>query len=134
MLFSLRLIAQQNTSPVIAMDAERTPIANFMTPDSAIEFNDSTIFSAQIQIVVDDTSIINSIEIRFGKSSSEILLLKSFIFDERGSLGDGTTYFRNGYNLTLGLGENFLDIGKFYVEMKLKRSDDTYTQVFTFSR
>ncbi len=130
LFFSLRVSAQQNTYPVLDMQTACTPVANFMTADSIPVFSDSTIYAAQMQITLEDTVNISSIEVKFGKSSNDLLLQKTFVFDASGT--DGTSYLRNGYNVVLGLGNAFQDVGSFYAEMKIKRSDDSFSQVFTF--
>jgi hypothetical protein len=121
----------QNTFPVLSMQVDCTPTANYMTVDSVVHYDSTTVFAATMQIVVDDTTNISSIEVTFGKSANEVLLQKSFTFDVSGSLGNNTSFFRSGYNITLGLGE-FADISLFYADMQITRADNSISQLFTY--
>jgi len=121
----------QNTFPVLSMQVDCTPTSNYLTVDSIIHFDSTTVFNVQMQIVVDDTTNISSIEIQFGKSESEILRQKTFTFDVSGSLGDGTNYSRNGYNILLDLG-SFTDVPLFYSEMSVTRTNNSHSSVFTY--
>jgi len=124
-------VSAQNTFPILSMQLECTPISNYLTVDSIIHFDSTTVFNAQMQIVVDDTSNISSIEIKFGKNETEVLRQKTFTFDVSGALGDGTSYLRNGYNILLGLG-SFADVPLFYSEMSVTRTDNSHSSVFTY--
>ena len=126
--------AQADTYPVLAMSVNNTPIAGMMTSDSLPVITDSTLFSSSMNVSLVDTTNISSIDVSMGSTlGGSDIVQHSFTYDVSGGLGSGLSYTRDGYNLSLGLG-SFYGILSFYAEIKIHRSDGSYSDAIIYNR
>jgi hypothetical protein len=77
---------------------------------------------------------INSIKVKLGTTEGgSDLLDKSFAFDVSGNVGNGCTYSRTDYTVTLGLG-SFNGLTDYFSEVKLERANHSLTEAVIFNR
>jgi len=125
--------AQNPNFPIISMGIETTPVAND-TSGGLPDLSDSTRFNVQMSISLFDTTIVNQIEVTLSDSGATGNRLQhTFNWDVYGSTGNGTSYSRNEYYVTLNLG-NFKDLLNYFAAVRIKRTDGTYTDYINFSR
>ena len=125
--------AQDLTYPIIAMDIQTSPVA-FDTSGGLPDLSDSTLFHVVMNVSLFDTIIIDKIYVVLSDSGNTGNRIEhTFNWDAAGSMGGGTSYFRNEYDLELVLG-NFKDLLNYSATVRMKRTDGTFTDFIHFSR
>lgn len=105
---------------------------NTMLPGDTL-FKSNTNLIGKAIIVLSDTIGISKIHIKLGGfDGSGNLLNKFFLYNQQGSFNDGTTYFRKGKILTIGLG-NFVGINTYYSEVRLEDLSGAFTPLIKYS-
>lgn len=126
--------AQSNTYPIISTEVTTNCLSNCLTIDSLPYVSDSTIISVQIAIQLFDVTGISSLHVKLGTTSGgSDLLDKTFDFDVMGNVGNGCSYSRTDYLVTLGLG-NYNGLTSYFSEVILERDDHTLTDAIVFNR
>ncbi len=126
--------AQQSTYPVISTSVETTCITNCMDADSIPYISDSTAIAVVMTIDLFEVSSITSLHVKLGiASGGSDLLDKTFAFDVSGGVGNGCTYSRTDYTVTLGLG-SFDGLTSYFSEVILERDDHSHTDAIVFNR
>jgi hypothetical protein len=130
---SLHSYCQSPTYPIIIMDVNAVPISNDTT-GGLPDISDSTVFNVSMNVALFDTINIDEIIIRLGDPGlSGNRIQHTFDWDVFGPAGNGTSYSRTGYNVALFLGQ-FIGLLSYEADLKIKRSDGTFTDLVTFSR
>jgi hypothetical protein len=131
MFFVLILQAQQNTFPVLAMEAHTTAL-NIDT--TAMNVMDSILFKTEMRITITDTANLTGLQVKLRKKNNgSDLLIKNFTYDSFGTFSDSTSYNRNGFFIDLGLG-SYYGLSTFYTELIVTRSNATVSDPVIFSR
>lgn len=132
--YATNVSAQQNSYPVLSTSVETTCITNCIDADSIPYVSDSSLIQVVMTIQLFEVTDINSLHVKLGTTSGgSDLLDKTFDFDVSGSVGNGCSYSRTDYIITLGLG-NFNGLTSYYSEVKLERADHTLTDAIVFNR
>jgi len=86
-----------------------------------------------LHLEIPDTTSINSIEVSIGTSTSNSTeyLSQEFTFDQTSGLSNGQSYARNGYNITLGLG-NFPIVDLVFCKIRLKNQSGNWGSYYEF--
>ena len=127
------LINAQGTFPILKMDIQRISIAND-TSGGLPDLSDSTIFRLTMNVSLFDTINIDKIYVVLSDSGGTGNRLQhTFDWDVSGSTGNGTSFIRSEYDLVLGLGD-FRDLLNYAANVRIKRSDGSYTDLVNFSR
>ncbi len=124
----------QNSYPVLSTSVETTCITNCIDADSIPTISDSTSIAVVMYIQLFEITGISSLHVKLGTTSgSADLLDKTFAFDVSGGVGNGCTYSRTDYTVTLGLG-SFNGLTSYFSEVILERDDHSYTDAIVFNR
>jgi hypothetical protein len=124
----------QNTYPVLSTSVETTCITNCIDTDSIPYVSDSTSIQAVMTIQLFEVTGISSLHVKLGTTSGAADLLdKTFVFDVSGNVGNGCTYSRTDYTVTLGLG-NYNGLTSYFSEVILERDDQSLTDAIVFNR
>ena len=127
------IVKAQGTYPILKMDVQTIPVAN-VTSSGLPDLSDSTIFRITMNVSIFDTTNIEKIYVVLSDSGNTANRLQhTFDWDVSGSTGGGTSYLRNEYDLTLGLGD-FRDLLNYTASVKIKRTNGTFTELINFSR
>jgi hypothetical protein len=125
---------QTNTYPVLSTSVETTCITNCTDVDSIPYVSDSTSIRVVMTIQLFEVTGITSLQVKLGTTSgSSNLLNKTFAFDVSGSVGNGCTYSRTDYTISLGLGD-YNGLTSYFSEVKLERDDHSLTDAIVFNR
>ena len=131
--FSLNVSAQ-NTYPVLSTSVETNCISHCIDQDSIPYVSDSSAIQVTMTVQLFEVNGIESIQVKLGTTpGASDLLYKEFMFDVSGSMGDGCTYNRSDYTVTLGLG-NFNGLTSYFSEVILERNDHSFTDAVVFNR
>ena len=126
--------AQQSSFPILAMDVRVTPIDNDTASNGLPDISDTTIFRGVMNVQLFDTTGIDRLEVKLVSTpGGGDLLSQNFVFDVSGALGNGTSYHRNGFEISLGLGD-FAGLLNYSAEVKIKKVDGSYTSSVSFTR
>ncbi|MEO8088368.1 MAG: hypothetical protein ABI763_16225 [Bacteroidota bacterium] len=126
--------AQQNTYPVLSTSIETTCISNCIDADSIPYVSDSTAIRAVMSIQLFDVTGIISLHVKLGTTNGGADLLdKTFAFDVSGNVGNGCTYSRTDYTVTLGLGD-YNGLTSYFSEVILERDDHSLSDAIVFNR
>ncbi len=121
---SSSLFAQQDTYPCLAMEVQSIPLSNYLMPDSSVSYSESTVFSLQMLISLFDTAGINNVQVKIGRTlHGSDVVNDSYNFNT----------YRTGYNIALALG-SYSNLLHYYAEIKLERTNETLTDIVSFSR
>ena len=133
--FSNKIIsAQSNQYPVLAMSVQVTAISSDTSLGGLPALTDTTVFSANMSIDLFDTTGIDQIEVKLGSvMGGSDYLSKNFLFDVPGSFGDGTSFYRNDFNVSIGLG-HYPGLTDYFAEIRIKRQDGSFTDSVLFNR
>ena len=124
LFFSFLFSSAQNSNPILAMEIERTAVSNYTLPDSSVFYSDTTIFNAKVKISLYDTTGINSVHVRIGRSpNSADVINQTYDFN----------MYRTTYDILIDAG-NYANLLHYYSEVRLERSDESLTDPVTFSR
>ncbi|CAN5498961.1 hypothetical protein BH11BAC1_BH11BAC1_15910 [soil metagenome] len=127
-------ISAQNTYPVLSTSVETTCIANCIGVDSIPYESDSTSIRAVMKVQLFEVTGITSIRVKLGTTNGgSDLLDKTFAFDVSGNVGNGCTYGRTDYTITLGLGD-YNGLTTYFSEVILERDDHSLTDAIVFNR
>lgn len=132
-LFSVNVSAQ-NTYPILSTSVEISCISNCIDQDSIPYVSDSTAIQVIMTVQLFEITGIESLHVKLGTTSgSSNLLDKEFVFDVSGNVGNGCTYSRTDYTVTLGLG-SFNGLTSYFSEVTLERTDHSLTDAVVFNR
>ena len=132
-MLSAQVFAQDANS-IFSMEVQLQSVGNNFSPDGLPIVSNSTIYNVGMNVSLYDTSNIQSIEVSLGSSQGGTdILSHTFSNDVSGSLGNGLSYLRNGYQLNLGLGQ-LTGLQDYFTEVKGKRTNGTYSPVILFNR
>lgn len=132
--YTSHVCAQQNSYPVLSTSVETTCITNCIDADSIPYVSDSSLIQVIMTIQLFEVTGINSLHVKLGTTNGgSDLLDKTFDFDVSGSVGNGCTYSRTDYTVTLGLG-SFNGLTSYFSEVKLERTDHSLTDAIVFNR
>ena len=132
-LLSSMAYSQNTTYPILSMDIQTTATAD-STTGGLPDFSDSTIFNVKMNVSLFDTTDIEKIYISLGDVGMPgNRLQQTFDWDVSGSTGNGTSYTRNKYRLTLNLGD-YMNLLNYEAYVNIKRTDGTITDLINFSR
>lgn len=127
-------VSAQNTFPILSTSVETTCVANCIDQDSIPYISDSTLIHAVMTIQLFEVTGISSLHVKLGTTSGgSDLLSKTFAFDVSGSVGNGCTYSRTDYTVTLGLGD-LNGLTSYFSEVVLERDDQSLTDAIIFNR
>lgn len=133
-LFFHRQSSAQNTFPILSTSVQTTCVTNCIDVDSISYVSDSTSIQVVMTIQLFEVTGISSIHIKLGTTSGAAdLLNKTFVFDVSGNVGNGCTYSRTDYTITLGLG-NYSGLTSYFSEVILERDDQSLTDAVVFNR
>ena len=111
----------QNIAPAQSMEIYTEIVNTSNGQVASLDFLPTDTLKATMVLVLQDTTSINKINVKFGTTLGNINLLnKSFNFDENGNLSDGTSYLRKGFVVYLMLGKSFANIPIYYSEATLE--------------
>lgn len=132
-IFSIQLKAQ-NTYPLISSSIETSCIFNCIDADSIPYISDSTAIRVVMTCQLFEVTGITSLHVKLGTTNGgSDLLDKTFDFDVSGSVGNGCTYSRTDYTVTLGLGD-YNGLTDYFSEVILERADHSLTDAVIFNR
>ena len=133
--FSNKIIsAQSNQYPVLAMSVQVTAISSDTSLGGLPALTDTTVFSANMSIDLFDTTGIDQIEVKLGSVlGGSDYLSKNFLFNVPGSFGDGTSFYRNDFNVSIALGQ-YPGLTDYFAEIRIKRQDGSFTDSVLFNR
>jgi len=127
-------VSAQNTYPILSTSVETTCITNCIGVDSIPYMSDSTSIHVVMTIKLFEVTGISSLHVKLGTTSgSSDLLDKIFAFDVSGGVGNGCTYARTDYTVTLGLGD-YNGLTSYFSEVILERDDHSLTDAVVFNR
>jgi hypothetical protein len=127
LLFICTIIHAQGHFPVIAMELQTSAISGNVV-NGQPDISDSTVFNIVMKVVISDTSSMTSLQVVLRKDVNDpnSLLSKTFTYDVAGILPDGTSYTRNGYEISLVLGD-FMGTIDPYAELTVSNSNGNTT-------
>jgi hypothetical protein len=126
-------------SQIISPPNDFQVLATWQTGDSINVFGDTLFFpinkyTATAVINVSDTTHISKINFSLGSANGNWnLLSKTFTFDNVGTLPDGTSYYRNKFNVYLGLGQ-YTGQDSIYSQVTLQDTAGNFTAPVFFSQ
>ena len=131
--FSIQLKAQ-NTYPVTSSSIETSCISNCIDADSIPYISDSTAIRVVMTCQLFEVTGITSLHVKLGTTNGgSDLLDKTFAFDVSGNVGNGCTYSRTDYTVTLGLGD-YNGLTDYFSELVLERNDHSLSDPLIFNR
>lgn len=124
----------QSDISILSMDVFTEPISNNLSSDSLPIQTDSTGYNVMMNVNLYDTTIIQEIEVKIGTSDgASDLISHTFTFDVFGSLGNGLSYDREFYHLSLGLGE-LSGMLNYFAAVRVKRTDNSWSPSIVYNR
>lgn len=124
----------QDANPILSMEVVATSVGNNFSPDSLPIVTDSTIYQISVNLNLYDSTDIKNIEVNIGSTQGGTEFIShNFAFDVSGSLGNGISYSRNGYNIQLELGE-LVGVNSFFANVRVQRLDNSYSPYIAFNR
>lgn len=124
----------QNTYPLISSSIETNCISNCVDADSIFYISDSTAIRVVMTIQLFEVTGITSLHVKLGTTNGgSDLLDKTFAFDVSGGVGNGCTYSRTDYTVTLGLGD-YNGLTDYFSELVLERNDHSHSDPLIFNR
>lgn len=134
LLFSNVEAFAQDDNPILSMDVTSVSIRNNFSQDSLPMITDSTVYLVGMNISLYDSTNIQNIEVKLGSTDGgSDLLSHTFAFDITGQLGNGLSYSRVGYAISLGLGE-LTGIDSYFAEVRVQHTDGSYSPSISFNR
>ena len=134
LIFLQENVCAQSTYPILSTSVETECISNCLDQDSIPYVGDSSSIQVTMTIQLFDITDVESIQVKLGTSSgASDLLNKTFVFDVSGNVGDGCSYSRTDYTVTLGLG-NYYGLTSYFSEVKIERDDHSLTDAVVFNR
>jgi len=121
---------QVRLSPVGNVDFASVNVDTMSNPLNAV--SDTALFSYSLIITVQDTNNIDTILVKTGTTDggSEIFQ-NQFQYSQSNNLPQGTSYIREGNNITIGIG-NYSYHDLFYCEIVLKDSSGNTTTPYKY--
>ncbi len=134
LFFVCQIVKAQNVNPVLSMDVSSAATANNFSADGLPVVSDSTVYSVTMNVSLYDTTNIQSVEVKVGTTDGGADLFNhSYQYDVSGGLGNGRTYARSGFKITLGLG-SLTGIDSYFSEVRIQFLDGTYSDPISFNR
>ena len=126
--------AQQNTFPILSTNIETQCVSNCIDQDSIPYISDSTSIEVVMTIQLFEVTDISTIHVKLGNTDGGSELLdKTYTFDVFGNVGNGCTYNRMDYTITLGLG-HYNGLASYFSQVILERGDHSLTDAVVFNR
>lgn len=132
LLHSMTWALGQGISPIVDLKLEPTAISNYVGIDGQTYYSDTTVFNVVLKLSVSDTTIISKLNIElFKDKSGAVFFQKTFDYDVFGAFMDGTSYSRNGFDITLNLGDysGFIEPK---ISLVIQRVDSTSTDPIVY--
>ena len=126
-------VRAQNSYPVLSTFVETACVTNCLDADSIPYVSDSTGIAVTMTVQLFEVTGISSLHVKLGSTNGAADLLdKVFDFDVSGNVGNGCTYSRTDYKVTLGLG-TFNGLTGYFSQLILLRADQSQTDAIVYN-